>query len=218
MGEIVHTLVVCGLVSGTQPLTLMGLFLILGSAKSHWAVWSYLAGTFVVQLIVVLAFGFVISGTVDADSQPGRGLVIVRVLVGVALVGWALWLHRPPKEEKPETPPSLERLRGLGLGGAFVAGVALADYQGSMLAAGAIATADLARPEVLKSWVIYAVLATGIPAVAIIVISRSAKARVDLERAVRWVLRNRRMLAKWICLVLGMSLITDGLATLLTTG
>ena len=111
-----------------------------------------------------------------------------------------------------------DRLNDLSAGGAFVAGIAIADYQGSMLAAGALATADVTRSSHLLAWALYALLATGIPVAATVAVIRSARAKSDLERALQWVLRNRQVLASWICLVGGLALAADGLVTLATTG
>lgn len=218
MSDLAHTMIVCGLISGTQPFTLLGMFLVLAGERGTRAVWWYLLGAFSVQFVIVLALGLVVGGTVDEGSAPGRSLVGLRIAAGLALVVLGIWLRRKPASEAPATPKVFDRLNDLSSGGAFVAGIAIADYQGSMLAAGALATADVTRSSHLLAWALYALLATGIPVVATLAVIRSARAKSDLERALQWVLRNRQVLASWICLVGGLALAADGLVTLVTTG
>lgn len=215
MSDLAHTMIVCGLISGTQPFTLLGMFLVLAGERGTRAVWWYLFGAFSVQFVIVLALGLVVGGTVDEGSTPGRSLVGLRVAAGVVLVVLGIWLRRKPASEAPATPKVFDRLNDLSAGGAFVAGIAIADYQGSMLAAAALATADVGSSQVL-AWALYALFATGLPVIATVAVMRSARAKGDLERALQWVLRNRRALASWICLVGGLALAADGLVTLAT--
>ena len=60
MSELAHTMVVCGLLSGTQPLTLMGLMVVIGGAHGRRNAWCYVAGAFSIQAVVVLVSGFVL--------------------------------------------------------------------------------------------------------------------------------------------------------------
>ncbi|MBX3285404.1 MAG: GAP family protein [Acidimicrobiales bacterium] len=218
MSDLAHTMVVCGLISGTQPFTLLGMFLVLAGDRGSRAVWWYLFGAFSVQFVIVLALGLLVGGTVDEGSTPGRSLVGLRIAAGLALVVLGLWLRRRPATEPPAMPKVFDRLNDLSAGGAFVAGIAIADYQGSMLAAAALATADVARSTQVGAWVLYALFATGIPVAATVAVIRSARAKGDLQRALDWVMRNRRALGSWICLVGGLALAADGLVTLATTG
>ena len=39
MAELIRTLILCGFLSGTQPITLMGLLLVLGGATRGRTVW-----------------------------------------------------------------------------------------------------------------------------------------------------------------------------------
>lgn len=217
MSDLAHTMVVCGLISGTQPFTLLGMFLVLAGERGTRAVWWYLFGAFSVQFVIVLALGLLVGGTVDESSTPGRSLVGLRIAAGLALFVLGIWLRRKPASEAPATPKVFDRLNDLSAGGAFVAGIAIADYQGSMLAAGALATADVTRSSQVLAWLLYAAFATGLPVIATVAVTRSARAKGDLERALQWILGNRRVLASWICVVGGLALAADGIVTLATT-
>ncbi len=217
VSDLAHTMVVCGLISGTQPFTLLGLLLVLAGGRGTRAVWWYLLGAFTVQFVIVLALGMVVGGTVDEGSTPGRSLVGLRILAGLVLFGFGIWLRRKPSSEPPDKPKAFDRLHDLSAVGAFVAGIAIADYQGSMLAAAALTTAEVTRSSRVLAWVLYATFATGLPVLVTVVVMRSARAKGDLEGALQWVLGNRRVLGSWICVVGGLALAADGLVTLATT-
>lgn len=217
MSDLAHTMIVCGLISGTQPLTIMGMLLVLGERNGTRNVWWYIFGSFSVQFVIVLVLGLAVGGTVSPSSSPGRGLVGVRIAVGLALVVAGFWFRREPASPSPDRPKVLDRLSNLSPTAAFVAGIAIADYQGSVLAAAALMRVDAGQGTHLMAWGLYVLLATGIPAVATLAVIRSERAKGDLERAIDWVMRNRRRLGSWICLLGGLALAADGLTTLVTT-
>lgn len=217
MSDLAHTMVVCGLISGTQPLTIMGMLLVLGERNGSRNVWWYILGSFSVQLVIVLVLGLAVGGTVGPSSSPGRGLVGLRIAVGVVLVAAGFWFRRELAEPAPDRPKVLDRLADLSPLAAFVAGVAIADYQGSVLAAAALMRVEVGGGTHLLAWGLYVLLATGIPVAATIAVIRSERAKGDLERAIAWVMRNRRKLASWFCFLGGAALVADGLTTLLTS-
>lgn len=218
MSDIAHTLVACGLLSGTQPLTLMGMMVLLGGENGRRNAWFYILGGFLAQAVVVLVSALVVGGTVDETSTPGRSLVGLRVVAGMVLLGIGLRFRRSVGPPSSETPPILARLTSMRPLGALLAGVAIADYTGAMLAAAALTTASLTNGEAFAAWALYAAFATGLLIVALLAVSRSARAESELHRAISWVLLNRRRLTSWICIVVGVLLIGDGLVTLLVTG
>lgn len=217
MGDLVRTIVVCGLISGTQPLTLMGLLVLLGGHHGRRNALIYVAGGFTVQLIVVLGSGFLVGGRVDKSSAPGHALVGVRILVGLALVALGWWFRRPSRVPQNPRPKALEKLVNLGPMGAFLAGVAIADYQGSVLAAMALTSNDVTRSQQFIAWAVYCLFATGIPLSLIFIVGRSERAGQGLQRAIDWVMDNRRSLISWICLGAGLLLVGDGLTTFVIT-
>lgn len=218
MSDLVRTLIVCGLISGTQPFTILGMFLVLGGEKGTRNVWWYLFGCFSIQFVIVVIVGSLVEGKVDASSGPGRSLIGLRILAGLVLVGLGFWLRRPPKKEAPDTPKAFDRLNNVGAGASYIGGILIADYQGSVLAAGALATSQVSGTEQLVGWAIYCLFATGIPVAAAIATIRSAKAEDRLHRTIDWVVRNRRSLASWICLVGGLLVFGDGLIAWVQAG
>ena len=214
MSDLAHTMVVCGLVSGTQPLTMMGLLVVIGGANGRRNAWFYIAGSFSIQAVIILVSGFLLGGSVDQSSAPGHTLIGLRILAGIALlvVGWRF--RRPSKNPAPEVPKVLDRLTNLGPFGSFAAGVVIADYTGAALAAGALASSSLSTSEAVSAWMIYCLFATGLLVVATVAV-RSSRAETDLQRGIGWVLTHRRPLISWICLLAGLALVSDGLWTLI---
>ena len=216
MGDLVHTLILCGLLSGTQPLTLMGLLLVLGGATPRANGLAFVAGAFVIQAGLLIGAAALFGGTVAPGSDTGRSFVWVRIGIGVLLFIFGLLVRRPPGKPIPEIPHALERLQGMGPRQSFIAGIVVADYQGPVIASFALASASLSFTEELAGLSVYALVASGIPLGLMVWTTRSAKARDRVTRATTWVMRNRRKLASWFAMVGGLLLVGDGILSLLT--
>jgi hypothetical protein len=213
MGDLVRNMIVCGLVSGTQPLTIMGLLLVTTTDRPRACGWAYLAGCFTVETAVLLAANLVLGGTVEADSTSGRVLIGLRLAIGAALVVFGLLLRRPAKKPQPEVPKSLTRLQTLTPLKAFVAGTLLADWQGPALASLAVASANVGLSARLGSALLYSLIASGIPIAVFLIINHSARAHDKVDNGTTWVMKNRRPLASWIALGAGVMVLGDALLT-----
>ena len=215
MNGLYRTMVACGLISGTQPITLMGMLVLLGGQHGRRNASWYIFGGFCIQTTIVLISGYLLDGTVKPDSAPGHSLIALRIVAGLVLVGMGIWFRKPARKEPPEVPKILDRLGDLSPFGSFVAGVAIADYTGSAMAAAALSTNDVSSTQAVTCWAIYASLATGLLVLALVAITRSAKAEDGLRRSIAWVMSNRRSLISWICVVGGLALAGDGLTSYL---
>jgi hypothetical protein len=211
MGELARTLVVCGLISGTQPITLMGLLLVMTGNEPKRNGWAFLAGAFLVESTVLIGANLLVGGSVDSSSSTGRSLIIVKIVFGIALVLVGLRLRRPPRKPSPDVPPSLEKLRDLAPRKAFVAGLVLADYQGPFLASMALASASLSFSGRMGGLAFYTVFATGIPLCILLIATRSIETHRKLTDKTSWVLKNRRKIASWVLIVAGIALVGDGI-------
>lgn len=217
MGELVRALVLAGLLSGTQPITIMGLLLVMTGDRSTRNGISFISGAFVVETTILIAASLLVGGGVEPSSQPGRIMLVIRMALGAALVVVGVLLRRPPKKPAPEVPAALERLHSLSPGKAFVAGMVLADYQGPIVGSLAIASATVELSSRLPALLLYTLLASGIPVAVIIITTRSATAGQKLSNGTTWVMQNRRMLASIFAIVMGLFLVGDaalGLAVL----
>jgi len=213
--DLVHTLVLCGILAGTQPLTLMGLLLILGGARPRENGLAFVAGGFTVQATVLLAASALFGGITTPTSDLGHWFVGVRIAIGVALLILGVLLRRPPGKPIPEIPHALERLQGIGPRQSFVAGLVVADWQGPTIASFALAASDTTFQNRLAALGVFAVFASGIPLGLMIWTTRSDRARARITAVTTWVMRNRRVLASWFCFAAGLLLIGDGITTLL---
>jgi len=216
MSDLVRTLILCGILSGTQPVTVMGLLLVMaGGVDSRRKGLSYLAGAFLVESGIVLFASLVLGGTVSNISVPGRLFLIIRLALGVALVVVGFLMRKPPKKPQPEVPKSLERLQGMGPGKSFLAGMALADYQGPVVGSLAISASTVGTSGRIAAWALYTLLASGIPLIMFVVVRRSQKAMDKMNNATGWVMQHRRQLVSWFGLILGVLLIGDAIVGLL---
>lgn len=209
VAQLIKTLILAGLISGTQPLTLMGLLLVMGGEKPRRNGFAYIAGAFGIQTILVVTASMVFGATVDGGSSAAHGLLGVRLGLGIGAVLVGALLRRPPGKPLPEIPASLARLQSMGPNKAAAAGVVVADYQGPVIASLTLASADVASSARFGAVAFYTLFATGIPLVLMISATRSAKTLDALNRGTRWVMRNRRKLASWICIVGGGLLALD---------
>ena len=217
MSDLTSTLILCGLLSGTQPITIMGLLLVMSGRSPRANGWAFLAGAFTIQAGLLLAASALFGGSTRESSDLGNSFVVVRIIAGVALVVFGLLLRRPPGKPIPEIPHALERLQGMGPKQSFVAGVLVADYQGPVLASLALAANDLTFAQRLVGIACYVALATGLPLALMLWSTRSERMHARLTRATAWVMRNRRVLASWITIGGGSLLVGDGVYLLLAT-
>lgn len=211
MGDLARTLVVCGLLSGTQPFTLMGLLLVMTGNEPKRNGWAFVSGAFLVESVVLIGASLLVGGVVDPSSGPGRSLIAVKIAFGVALVLVGLRLRKPPRKPSPDVPPTLEKLRDLSPGKAFIAGLLLADYQGPFLASMALASTAVSFGGRLGALAFYTVFATGIPLAILLIATRSIETHRKLTDKTSWVLKNRRKIASVLLIIGGIALVGDGL-------
>ncbi len=216
MADLIHTLILCGLLSGTQPLTLMGLLLVLGGATPRANGLAFVSGAFLIQAGLLVGASALVGGAVLPGSDTGETLVGLRIAIGVVLFMFGLLLRRPPGKPIPEIPHALERLQGMGPRQSFVAGILVADYQGPVIASFALASSSLSFSGRLAGLGIFALIASGIPLALMVWTTRSVKARDRVTRVTTWVMRHRRTLASWFAMIGGLLLVGDGILSLLT--
>ena len=217
MSDLAHTLVLCGLLSGTQPITLMGLLLVLGGATPRANGLSFVAGAFLVQAGLLIGASALFGGSVSSGSDTGRSFIGIRIGIGLLLFVFGLLLRRPPGKPIPEIPHALERLQDMRPKQSFVAGIVVADYQGPILASFALASSSVTFGGRLAALGLYAIFASGLPLALMLWTTRSELARERVTRVTTWVMRNRRKLASWFTMVGGLFLVGDGIASLLST-
>ena len=127
------------------------------------------------------------------------------------LVGLGLWLRRAPAKAAPDTPKVFDRLANVGAGASYIGGILIADYQGSVLAAERARHGQRDPEPAADRLGRLLPVRHRPPALAAIATIRSARAEANLHRTIDWIMRNRRPVASWICLIGGLVLFGDGL-------
>jgi hypothetical protein len=185
---------------------------------------GFALGALAGQLVVCEAL--VLLGSVSFGHRTRRPQAegVTELVLGVALLALALFVHRRPERAEPDSGRSRQiigRLERVHATTAVVAGLALGIGGPKRLiltglAAASITAAglDAGRDAALVLW--YGVLATVVvwaPVLAAIVLGQRG---VDLlDRGFRWLGRHRRPLTVAVLLVVGLFLVGDGLALLL---
>lgn len=214
MSELAHTLVLCGLISGLQPLTFMGLLLVLGGRTPRANGFAFVGAAFVIQTTILLVTALAFGGKISLGSDTGKSFVGVRIGIGLVALIFGLLLRRPPGKPVPEIPRALERLRNMGPKQSAVAGLLVADYQGPFLAAFALTTSALPVTEMIGGIAFYTLFATGIPLGVMLWVTHSERARQRVTDLTETVMRNRRKIASWFAIIGGVALMVDGVWTL----
>jgi len=211
VSDLVRTLVVCGLLSGTQPVTIMGMLLVMSGEEGARNGWAFVFGAFLGESAFLIGASLVLGSTVTPSSSPALVFIYLRIAVGVVLVVAGLRLRRPPRKPEPEVPRALARLQQLSPFKSFIAGLALADYQGPVLGSLAIAASTTTLRGQLLSIALYTLLATGIPVAILVATTRSETAHEKMSSGTAWVMLHRRRLASWIAIVIGTFVAAEGL-------
>ena len=72
MTELARLLIVSGLVSGTQPSTIMGLLVVMNGATPRRNGWAFVLGLFTVETLLLVVASVVLGGTIEPVSVPVR--------------------------------------------------------------------------------------------------------------------------------------------------
>jgi len=217
MGELVRTLLICGLVSAFEPFTIGGLLIVMSGARPGPNGRAFVAAGFVVQTSILVVAGLLVGGLVSEDSGVGRSFLGLRIALGVALVVVGLRLRRPSSKPAEEVPAVFARLQQLTPRTSFVAGALFCDYQGPIVGAVALAATDVGTGGQLVAIAGYTLLATGLPLTLVMVTERSAAMRLRFERGVGTVMARRRAIGSWLAIGIGVLVAFDAIITWVTS-
>ena len=213
MGELVRTMVVCGLVSAFEPFTLAGLLIVMAGQRAGANGKAFLAGGFLVQTSILIIAGIVLGGVVSMDSRVGRSFLGLRILLGIVVIVIGLRLRRPSDKPADEMPASFDRLHNLTPKSAFFVGMVFCDYQGPIVGALALAATSVSTGGAFVAIGFYTLFATGLPLLLVLVTERSVAMRQRFEHGMNSVMARRRSIGSWLCLGIGTLFILDALTT-----
>ena len=115
MSSLVRSMLVFGLVSGAEPITLISLLVVMTGACARRNGWMFLLGIFTVETGIVLTSTFLLGGSVSPSSKPGHSFLWARLIVGLALIIVGLLLRRPPRQQAAAKPARGQRGPASGL-------------------------------------------------------------------------------------------------------
>jgi hypothetical protein len=205
MWPLIGTMVVLGL-SANEPTALLVVLVVLRSGPTRGV--AFVAGWVTALVVVAVGAGFALRlGLGPRHGGPRRITLVVELIIGVALVVWAIWywLHDREKALSAEEPRILTKLRSIGLVPAFLVGVVTATYPPAIVAGTTLLLSDastLGRLMAMATFVVVGSLMVAAPVVATYVAPTWSGRHLDALFA--WTLRHRRILLTTILIAVGL--------------
>jgi threonine/homoserine/homoserine lactone efflux protein len=170
--------------------------------------------------IVVLG----IAGPADAndEGEPATWVAVLQLALGalLALVAVRQWQSRPTVGDEAAMPTWMGAIDEFTPGKALGAGVLLSGVNPKNLllavgAAAAIAQTGITGGEQAIAYAVFAVVGTiGVAAPVVIYFALGDRAPVVLDRLKAWMARHNAAIMATLCLIIGVKLIGDGIASL----
>lgn len=204
-----------------SPLTIVAVILMATAGKGRTNGTAFILGCYAFAVVFVGALAAIgrSSGADVVDSGPHITVDVIEIVLGLALLGLAVrqWRHRA----HAETPKWMERLDGLSLAGAFLAGVLISgplspkDLPLLIAAGGRISQARLPVVEIVAVVLIFGLI--GVAAAMIpwmISVVSPSKVEMRLAGARTWLITNHAVIMTVLFVILGVKLIGSGIADL----
>lgn len=218
MSSNVHLLLL-GLLASITPLGILGVFAVTAAGKRSNGV-AFLAGWATILAIFELLGAFVLNGTADeADSTSNTMVNVVLLAFGLALIAWAfrVRLTAAARADQPVAEAGFEaRLRSLGGGGSFVAGMAMAPYPVGIGAGAMLMQNGGSFGGRLVLTIAFLTIATWTMIAMVVALyfgGPDTQARLDTFHA--WVTTHRSQIAFWLLLAIGAAIAVPALFELL---
>ena len=202
-----------------SPTTLLfSIFTLLGDRPLRTGFWFYLGAMGVTLAIGVVAAFAIGNAAASQTSSPKTWVAVVDVVAAVLVLGYVLRaMRRPPDRER--VAGMIDRMSKLATSPAIAivgAGATLANPGGFIpLALKDISQLDPSASQYILDWVLFA-LASLLPlaaALVLLVLARDRAMRI-LEAARAWLVNNARTVAAVILVLLGLTLLRNGIAGL----
>ncbi|MFJ3472129.1 GAP family protein [Microbacterium maritypicum] len=238
MGELILALVPVALGVVLSPLAIMALVAVLLSRNARMNGITYLIGWFLgLGGLMTLCLWLFPLLAVHELGEPPPWVPIVRVLLGLFLIGSAVWVYRKgrahiaqmaaassPREvvaASPQLPGWLHSVESFRPGRTLLLGLGLfvlnpVDASCAILAALDISLSDVDRSTGLWVAVVFVIIGTlpiALPVLYVVV--RGADAQPLLDRVRAWIAGNTHVLNAALLLVIGALQLEKGLAALL---
>ncbi len=219
MGSAVGDVLPLGIGVAVSPFPIIAVILMLFTRRAKSNAPAFLAG-WIAGLAGVGVIVLVISNGVDvaADDEPWAGESALRTVVGVLLLllAWWQWRSRPEEGRETQTPRWMQRLESanpamaLGLG-AVLSGLNPKDTTLTILAAAAIAQAELSAGESVVTLAVFVAIATiSVVAPVTLYFALGERAEETLNGWKAWLIANNATVMAVLFLVFGVVLVAQG--------
>jgi threonine/homoserine/homoserine lactone efflux protein len=206
-----------------SPLPIVAVMLMLVTARGRVNGPAFLLGWVSgLALVGAVLLSVTSSGAAREPGTPATWVSVVVLVLGVLLLLVALkqWRGRPHEGDEVQTPQWMEALDTCSPGKAAGAGVVLSALNPKNLlltVAGAAALAQMGRStgQHVVAYIAFIVMATsgvGTPVLLYFALGDRARARLDLLK--HWMARNSAVIVAVLLLLIGLKLISDGIAGL----
>lgn len=147
--DILGTLLPFAMGVALSPVPLVAVVVVLGTPRSHTNGPAFAAG-WVLGLSIATTVVLLLAGVVNRASGGGTAVAVLRILLGLLLLGLAVrkWRGRPAPDDEPEVPAWMDRIDSLSAGRIFLAGVGLSGANPKNLALAAAAGAAIASASI----------------------------------------------------------------------
>lgn len=222
----------CGVQSLIPSVALLGLAIALSSPTSVLAVYVLLgmpngvrrAVSFVIGWLVTIALIGVLVVVLpefnfkSSHTTPSRTASVIELLLGAALIGGAIVLHRRPPNAEPKDPVPdwLVRVVGRHWAVSLVAGGVMLTYSITIVAALEILKANvdaLDRSIAIVVFGLTSIVTISAPIIYTVVVPE--RAARDLERSRRWLILHSRTIGVVLLTIVGLAIMLKALYDLL---
>lgn len=217
---LILPLLLLGLMSSLSPTTIVVFILLLATARPRLNALAFLAG-WAMSLTLVFYLSYAFAESYDMRHGAGRAAIaVLMVAVGTALIvaGARQWSHRDRTQAPAAISPSIEgRMRDLTPRSAVIVGILKQPWAITASAAIVVLSHHTAPIITLIAFASFTVVSTATVVAMYLYYTRrpdDATRRLDELRAA--VTRNAPMVFAVVAVTVGLFLVADAIATVLT--
>jgi hypothetical protein len=206
-----------------SPVPIVGVILMLISARGRTNALAFLGG-WLLAILVVCALVATLAGgaTTSAGGSPSTVGAVIKLVLGLALLVLALrqWRSQPKEGEEPHVPKWMQTIDAFTPAKSFGFGALLAAANPKnlplIIAAGTtVAAASLTTGQQIVAVVVYTLLATLGPGLPLLVYRFGGKgAEKTLNGWKTWLIAHNGAIMAVLLLVFGVKLVGDGVSGL----
>jgi hypothetical protein len=208
-------------VAFTSPISVVTVIVLLSLPAGRRRAVAFLAGWLLALAAIAAIMVLVLHGQDfhSKSSTPSRAASALEVLLGSALLAWAIVAYRrrePSSGDSPSTPKWLDRIEATHWLLATAVGALMLSYGLTFAAASEILKAHVSRPDAIVATSIFALtsmLTVAAPIVAVIAAPERSEQRLATWKA--WLLGNSRAVALVVLMIVAALVLVRGISDLI---